>query len=69
MASEAPSPLDQKILEHFAGLVVRDALEPDRDIVRTDGIPADADDPGGGCLDCAPDALPWLRDHREVSTT
>ena len=43
----------------FAGLVVRDALYPDRDIVRTDGIPADEDDPGGGCLDGAPDALPW----------
>ena len=26
MAPEAPSPLDQKILEHFAGLVVRKDL-------------------------------------------
>ena len=45
----------------FAALVVRDALVPRYDIVRTDGVPADEDDPAGGCLDDAPDALPWLR--------
>ncbi|MGA0980595.1 MAG: hypothetical protein ACO3UX_11690, partial [Candidatus Nanopelagicales bacterium] len=45
----------------YAGLIVRDALHPGCDIVRTDGVPADEDDPGGGCLDQAPDALPWLR--------
>ena len=39
----------------FAGLLVRDALQPEHDPVRTDGISADADDPGGGCLDGAPD--------------
>lgn len=36
----------------FAGLVVRDALQPARDPVRTD-LPGD--DPGGGVLDGAPD--------------
>jgi hypothetical protein len=29
--------------------------------VRQDGVPADEDDPGGGCLDRAPDVLPWLK--------
>jgi hypothetical protein len=45
----------------FAGLIVRDALHPQSDIVRQDGVPADEDDPGGGCLDRAPDVLPWLK--------
>lgn len=39
----------------FAALVVRDILRPDRDIVRTDGFPEDADDPSGGPFDRAPD--------------
>jgi hypothetical protein len=47
----------------FAGLIVRDALNPEDDIVRQDGVPADEDDPGGGSLDGAPDALPWLKDR------
>jgi uncharacterized membrane protein len=45
----------------YAGLIVRDALHPQSDIVRQDGVPADEDDPGGGCLDRAPDVLPWLK--------
>ncbi|MFM7212567.1 MAG: hypothetical protein ACKOYQ_11330, partial [Actinomycetota bacterium] len=45
----------------FAGLLVRDALVPEDDIVRTDGVPADEDDPAGGCLNDAPDVLPWLK--------
>ena len=45
----------------FAGLLVRDALDPECDIVRTDGVPADEDDPAGGCLNDAPDILPWLK--------
>jgi uncharacterized membrane protein len=47
----------------YAGLIVRDALNPEDDIVRQDGVPADEDDPGGGCLDGAPDVLPWLKDR------
>ncbi len=39
----------------FAGLVVRDILVPSHDPVRSDGCPADTDDPGGGELDRAPD--------------
>ena len=35
------------------GMVVRDALWPARDPVRTDGFPEDRDDPGGGVLDGA----------------
>lgn len=50
----------------YAGLIVRDALHPECDIVRSDGVPADEDDPGGGCLDHAPDALPWLRERSEA---
>ena len=42
---------------------------PEDDIVRTDGVPADEDDPGGGCLDGAPDALPWLKDRSAASLT
>jgi uncharacterized membrane protein len=45
----------------FAALIVRDALYPEFDIVRTDGVPADRDDPGGGVLDRAPDRLPWSK--------
>ncbi len=39
----------------FAYMVVRDALNPEFDPIRTDGQPDDTDDPGGGCLDHAPD--------------
>jgi uncharacterized membrane protein len=35
----------------FAAAVVRDILWPGHDPVRSDGDPADADDPGGGVLD------------------
>ena len=45
----------------FAALVVRDALYPEYDIVRTDGVAADRDDPGGGVLDRSPDRLPWSK--------
>jgi uncharacterized membrane protein len=41
----------------FAALVVRDILRPEHDPVRTDGEPDDRDDPGGGCLDGAPDVV------------
>ncbi|MFM7211546.1 MAG: glycosyltransferase family 87 protein [Actinomycetota bacterium] len=50
----------------FAGLLVRDALVPEDDIVRTDGVPADEDDPAGGCLNDAPDVLPWLKTREPV---
>ena len=45
----------------FAALVVRDALYPEYDIARTDGVAADRDDPGGGVLDRSPDRLPWSK--------
>ncbi|WP_424212798.1 glycosyltransferase family 87 protein [Streptomyces sp. BI20] len=49
------------ILAHLLGtawlcaVVIRDVLRPDRDPVRRDG----SDDPSGGVLDGAPDALSW----------
>jgi uncharacterized membrane protein len=43
----------------LAGVVVRDALHPHHDPVRTDGEPDDEDDPGGGVLDGAPDRDGW----------
>ncbi|HEX6970508.1 MAG TPA: glycosyltransferase 87 family protein, partial [Micromonosporaceae bacterium] len=44
----------------LAGFVVRDILQPERDVVRH----TYADDPDGGVLDGAPDA-PWLRRRRD----
>ena len=41
----------------FAVMVIRDMVHPEHDPVRGDGIAADADDPGGGPFDHAPDAL------------
>ena len=41
----------------FAVMVIRDMVHPEHDPVRGDGIAADADDPGGGPFDGAPDAL------------
>jgi uncharacterized membrane protein len=45
----------------FAGLLVRDMIKPDRDPVRTDGFDEDADDPGGGAFDRAPDVFTLTR--------
>ena len=45
----------------FAGLLVRDMMQPDRDPVRTDGFDEDADDPGGGVFDKAPDVFTLRR--------
>ncbi|MEC9128993.1 MAG: hypothetical protein VX748_03255, partial [Actinomycetota bacterium] len=42
---------------YFAAMVIRDMIHPMHDPVRGDGIAADADDPGGGPFDGAPDAL------------
>lgn len=42
---------------YFAVMVIRDMVEPEHDPVRTDGIAADADDPGGGPFDGAPDVF------------
>lgn len=39
----------------FAAMVIRDMYNPRFDPVRTDGREEDRDDPGGGCLDGAPD--------------
>lgn len=44
----------------LAAVIVRDTLHPQCDIVRTDGVPEDVDDPGGGVLDRAAERLPWL---------
>lgn len=41
----------------FMGLVVRDALRPEHDPVRSDGFDEDVDDPGGGVLDSGSRAL------------
>ena len=41
----------------FAGLVIRDILRPEHDIVRTDGFVEDEDDPMGGVFDHAPDRV------------
>ena len=41
----------------FAAMVIRDMIEPEHDPVRNDGVAADADDPGGGPFDHAPDAF------------
>ena len=41
----------------FAVMVIRDMVNPEHDPVRTDGIAADQDDPGGGPFDNAPDAF------------
>lgn len=37
----------------FAALIVRDAIYPQHDPIRSDGIPEHVDDPGGGVLDGA----------------
>ena len=46
--------LRDALLLLYAGLVVRDILRPDLDVVRADG----SDDPAGGVLDGAPDRAP-----------
>jgi uncharacterized membrane protein len=46
--------LRDAVLVGYAAFVVRDALHPERDVVRTDGV----DDPMGGPLDGAPDRRP-----------
>jgi uncharacterized membrane protein len=43
--------LRDALLLGYMGLVVRDVLHPERDVVRADGV----DDPAGGVLDGAPD--------------
>jgi uncharacterized membrane protein len=43
--------LRDALLVGYAALVVRDVLQPERDVVRADGV----DDPAGGVLDGAPD--------------
>jgi uncharacterized membrane protein len=42
---------------YFAVMVIRDMINPEHDPVRTDGIAADQDDPGGGPFGNAPDAF------------
>jgi uncharacterized membrane protein len=45
--------LRDAVLLGYAGLVLRDVLRPERDVVRADGV----DDPAGGVLDGAPDRV------------
>ena len=47
--------LRDALLLAYAAFVVRDVLQPERDVVRADGV----DDPAGGLLDGAPDR--WLQ--------
>lgn len=47
---------------YFAERVIRDALAPENDPIRNDGFTDDADDPGGGVLDRAPDRWSFRRD-------
>ena len=42
---------------YFAVMVIRDMVDPQHDPVRSDGISADADDPGGGPFDGAADVV------------
>ncbi len=42
---------------YFVVMVIRDMVNPEHDPVRSDGIEADADDPGGGPFDGAPDVV------------
>ena len=42
---------------YFAVMVIRDMVNPEHDPVRTDGVAADQDDPGGGPFDNARDAF------------
>jgi len=46
--------LRDALLLLYAGLVLRDVLRPELDVVRRDGV----DDPAGGVLDGAPDRVP-----------
>ena len=46
--------LRDALLLWLAGLVVRDVLRPEHDVVRADGV----DDPAGGVLDGSPDRVP-----------
>ncbi len=48
---------------YLAGMVVRDIVRPDRDPVRSDGVPEHRDDPGGGVLDGATDR--WVLGRRD----
>jgi uncharacterized membrane protein len=62
------------ILVHVAAtmylvvVVIRDILQPDRDVVRTDGFEEDRDDPGGGAFDRAPDRLTLTSGPASVAT-
>jgi uncharacterized membrane protein len=50
----------------YCGLIIRDILQPERDVVRSSG----ADDPAGGVLDGAPDApYSWLPLGSGLSTS
>ncbi|HSN06028.1 MAG TPA: glycosyltransferase 87 family protein [Candidatus Angelobacter sp.] len=50
---------------YFAAMVVRDIVRPERDPVRSDGVPEHRDDPGGGVLDGAPDS--WVLGGRRTT--
>ncbi len=54
---------------YFAAMVLQDMLAPHLDPVRNDGFDDDADDPGGGVFDGAPDAFRLGRARRRTSTS
>jgi len=54
---------------YFCIMVVRDILRPQHDPVRCDGFPDDADDPGGGPFDRAPDVLSPSRARHQIDSS
>jgi uncharacterized membrane protein len=50
---------------YFAVMVIRDIYDPSKDPIRSDGLPDDEDDPGGGVFDRAPDRLTLGRARRQ----
>lgn len=54
---------------YFAVMVLRDIYSPGNDPVRNDGFSDDADDPGGGVYDNAPDRLTLGRARRQSGTS
>ena len=53
---------------YFAFMVLRDIYSPQHDPIRNDGFAEDADDPGGGVYDNAPDRFTLGRARHQIST-
>jgi uncharacterized membrane protein len=54
---------------YFAAMVIYDIYAPERDPIRSDGFAADADDPGGGAFDQAPDVVTLGRARSRTETS